>query len=604
MPYSQLPPLPPLQGMPPPLRWSMPLMLVALGVIGTLIQTVVSLHVIREQMEINTEERCLQQGRHMAKQIVILSRQGGMERVEREMKHLMDDHGFHAAWVLDKEGRIQAGEDQGKMWNPPEEARELFTRVQSRVANRGVSHVKENQLVGMFAHPKDDPTLWSLVMVIDNDPNFQDAWKVMMRSSIIYMVISLGLCLLAWLGMRRLVSKRLRAVMARAEALAERKDIGPTMQGRDEFAQIDRALLRTHYLLSQKEQILLESEERYRSMLEAMPAPVVVVRQGLVEYANAVLLQTLGYSNLDELVGWDPLQLVSKKDRPLIRQLLEKLINGACAQPAMELELLRKDGSALAVMGVSSSFRDSRGKALQVVLQDITDRKEAEAHQEKLARVIAEVAEAEKRRIGQDLHDDICQRLAALKISMQDMEEEIAEKAPSLMMHADVIVGRLDEAISTTRGLARGLSPVEIESGGLAIALEALCRTSSSVHGISCILKADLDVSHLSMKTATQLYRIAQECITNAARHGKSTEVRITLEEKNKALHMTVANDGLPFSPTSAPDQQGMGLHIMRHRAASIGAQLLFHTSATDHEVEVVCITPQPSTEATTADET
>lgn len=209
----------------------------------------------------------------------------------------------------------------------------------------------------------------------------------------------------------------------------------------------------------------------------------------------------------------------------------------------------------------------------------------------RLEQEIIQISEREQRRIGQDLHDDVCQRLAAVKMKIQDHEEKLAGAAPMLMAEAEAIAKDLAGAIQITRSLARGLSPVEIESGGLIPALGALAKNSCDVFGIDCRFNADDKVPALPRQVANHLYRIAQECIANAARHARAHRVTVALTTEPTSLVMRISNDGQPMPVTEAV-QNGMGLPIMRHRAESIGAGLEFETSPSDATTAVRCTLP------------
>lgn len=208
-----------------------------------------------------------------------------------------------------------------------------------------------------------------------------------------------------------------------------------------------------------------------------------------------------------------------------------------------------------------------------------------------LEQEIIQISEREQRRIGQDLHDDVCQRLAAVKMKIEDHEEKLAGTAPALMGEAGAIANDLASAIHVTRSLARGLSPVEIESGGISIALSALAKSSRDVFGIDCHFDADDTIPTLPHQTANQLYRIAQECIANAARHARAHRVTVSLTNGPSGLVLRVSNDGQPM-PAADAAQDGMGLSIMRYRAESIGAALEFETAPSDATTAVRCSLP------------
>lgn len=213
----------------------------------------------------------------------------------------------------------------------------------------------------------------------------------------------------------------------------------------------------------------------------------------------------------------------------------------------------------------------------------------------RLEREIIDISEREKRRIGQDLHDDLCQRLAAVRMKVQDFEEELSDANPDLIPRADAIASDVADAIHITRSLARGLSPVDIESGGLTLALKGLARSTCDVAGIDCRFETDDSSPPLPPHTANQLYRIAQECITNAVKHARARHITLALKTGPQTLLLRVSNDGQPMDAGSA-SSSGMGLPIMRYRAESIGAVIEHESSPPDAVTAVRCALPLPAT--------
>ncbi len=216
----------------------------------------------------------------------------------------------------------------------------------------------------------------------------------------------------------------------------------------------------------------------------------------------------------------------------------------------------------------------------------------AEKNQERsrLQQEIIHISEREQQRIGHDLHDDVCQRLAAVRMKIQDHEEKLAETAPSLLKDAGGIASDLADAIHITRTLARGLSPVAIESGGFDVAMRALARGSSAVFKIDCRFESDDQTpADLPQSTAHQFYRIAQECISNAARHARSQQVTLSLQTNSEQFIMRIINDGAPM-PTDRANPDGMGMSIMRHRAESVGAVIEYETRPSDAATAVRCV--------------
>lgn len=197
-----------------------------------------------------------------------------------------------------------------------------------------------------------------------------------------------------------------------------------------------------------------------------------------------------------------------------------------------------------------------------------------------LQREILEISEREQQRIGQDIHDDICQRLAAVKMKLQHLSDKLAKTDTEAAAEAAEISYHLGEATRAARALARGLSPVDIGHEGLAAALSGLARTAEEIFHFKCRLRVSGECPKLDHHVATQLYRITQECLANAAKHAEATvvEVRLAVPEPEDpspaALVLTITNNGKPFP--SPPPRTGLGLYIMRQRAASMNAGLEF----------------------------
>ncbi len=135
----------------------------------------------------------------------------------------------------------------------------------------------------------------------------------------------------------------------------------------------------------------------------------------------------------------------------------------------------------------------------------------------------------------------------------------------------------VEDALSQTRSLARGLAPVEIDAGGLEAALEDMARRIERIHGVRCICRFERRGILENRAEALHLYRIAQEAVSNAIRHANPTRIVIELSSVNGRRRLTVADDGIgiaarPDSARKAGSIGGMGLHIMRYRARMIDA--------------------------------
>jgi two-component system CheB/CheR fusion protein len=185
---------------------------------------------------------------------------------------------------------------------------------------------------------------------------------------------------------------------------------------------------------------------------------------------------------------------------------------------------------------------------------------------------VLEVAEAERQRIGQDLHDDLCQQLTGIACLGQALQDQLFPRDPDAAASADEIVKHVQNANQRARDLARGLQPMNLQRDGLAASLQGLATSIQSVFHIDCRFEAEDVPDNLDETTAIQLYRIAQEAVSNAIRHGKARHVLIDLIGVADRLILTIEDDGLGIRQPLP--EGGMGLHTMNYRAKLIGGSL------------------------------
>lgn len=188
-----------------------------------------------------------------------------------------------------------------------------------------------------------------------------------------------------------------------------------------------------------------------------------------------------------------------------------------------------------------------------------------------LERRILEISDEEQRRIGHDLHDGLGQQLTGIGLMTRRLEHRlIAAQSPEA--GAATKVSELAKAaVAWTHDLCRTLSPPALESGGLEDALRELASNAESIFSIECTFTQEGEPPAADVATGVHLYRIAQEAISNAVRHGKAKQVKILLEGLPNGLTMQIIDDGKGIEPAQkSPD--GMGLRIMRYRARMIGA--------------------------------
>ncbi|MBI2949428.1 MAG: response regulator [Verrucomicrobia bacterium] len=197
----------------------------------------------------------------------------------------------------------------------------------------------------------------------------------------------------------------------------------------------------------------------------------------------------------------------------------------------------------------------------------------AEQDRKRLERQIAEISHQEQRRMGQDLHDGLCQHLAGIELMSQVLEQNLEKKGRPEAVQAAKIAEHVREAIAQTRMLARGLAPIELESNGLMSALHELANNTERLFHVTCRFECDPPVLLHDYAAATHVYRIAQEAISNAIKHGKPNRILIDLASEGPLGRLSITDDGAGFPKTPGPNA-GMGLQIMNYRASTISGKL------------------------------
>lgn len=192
-------------------------------------------------------------------------------------------------------------------------------------------------------------------------------------------------------------------------------------------------------------------------------------------------------------------------------------------------------------------------------------------HAQKLEKQIIEVSEYEQQRIGRDLHDGLCQFLAAIRCVAASMKIDLERGgSKELATKAAEIEELLGESVEQARTLAHGLVPVQLDEAGLAAALNELAASTSRLLGMRCTFECAGENGSAASGKPSHLYRIAQEAISNATKHGKAQNVEIRLSANSSAVSLSIVDDGVGFSKTTK-DGDGVGVSIMRYRAHALG---------------------------------
>jgi signal transduction histidine kinase len=241
---------------------------------------------------------------------------------------------------------------------------------------------------------------------------------------------------------------------------------------------------------------------------------------------------------------------------------------------------MRHEGEILGALNLASHVQDEIPLPIGVALETIAAQAAGAIARIRLERQILEISDREQARIGQDIHDGLCQQLIGMAFNANSLEQTLGAQQRAEAGTARRICLLLDEAITEARRVCRGLYPVRLKTEGLVPALEELAHTVTERYNLRCDCHLGTRRLLCDITTATHLYRIAQEAINNAVKHSGANNIHLQLEASEGSLELQVKDDGTGLK-TNSGRAGGMGLHIMDYRARSIGGSLEIQDTGT-----------------------
>ena len=313
------------------------------------------------------------------------------------------------------------------------------------------------------------------------------------------------------------------------------------------------------------EEDLRKSEERFRKFTEISPVGIFITdRDGKTVYWNEQLCKITSMSPEDGMgTGW------ADGIHPEDRERVSKEWYGSAEARSTfksEYRFVDRSGKVTHAIGQAVALHDSENEITGYVgtITDITARRQLENE-------VLKISAREQRRIGLELHDGLGQQLTGVSFMMKALEQKLANAG--VPEYADVtrLSEYLRDMVRLTRDISQGLCPVGIDDRGLMTGLEKLADHVIDTYGISCRFTCGGNIKLKDTDVATHLYRIAQEAVTNAVKHGQAHTIEIRLTETDDRISLKIKDDGVGFSPQTE-NLDGLGVKIMRYRANVIGA--------------------------------
>lgn len=374
----------------------------------------------------------------------------------------------------------------------------------------------------------------------------------------------------------------------------------------------------------QAEARLRASEERFRVMVEGARDYAMF----LLDPANVITFWSNGAERVfgwtqEEAVGQSGSMIFTPEDRRSGK--VEEEINTALSDGrALDRRFhLRKDGSRFWTDGVLMRLEDENGqlRGFAKVARDASDQRRIDeelahardemeqrvvertrellamnselertmAQRQQLERELLEISEREKRRIGEDLHDMVCQELTATALFLKSSAKKLAKENPGAAETLEQSAQTVNRNVVIARELAGGLQAIELTASGLKNALRDLAAQACENTGIKCHFKCARGVRVPDETAALHLYRVAQEAVTNAIKHSGAKNVLISLDQDPKHVCVSVQDDGKGFALRKR--RKGLGLHMMRYRANALGGELKVERRRTGG-MDITCVIP------------
>lgn len=486
-----------------------------------------------------------------------------------------------AVTIINSDGRILANEGEPK-GNPP-------LRETSSLA---VPDVTEHPSVLVFSAPilqsqtevehyldpsldhknaNENKVLGHVVVELSRLPSFSKKNQIILNSLLITLA---GLATAALLALR-MAQQVTQPILTMASAVARigKGDLDTRIQtaATGELATLERGVNNMAVALKAVQDAQEERRAILATVLDSLDALVYVADMETHEllFLNKYAQESFG--NVTGRLCWQ--ELHPGQDGPCPFCTNSRLcVDGQPGEPVIwEFE---NPTSHRWYMIQDSAIKWVDGRIVRLeIATDITEGKRSEEHILRLERQIMEISERERERIGHELHDGLGQQLTGIAFLSKALVHKLdAQKRPEAS-DASQIVAMINQAVSETRQLARGLQPVEVEENGLMSALDGLASNIEGLFHVDCKFRCAAPVLLRDRNTANHLYRIAQEAVNNAIKHGKAAHISIELAAPRGRIQLVVSDDGVGIDEHSA-SSTGMGLQIMRYRANLIGADL------------------------------
>lgn len=323
------------------------------------------------------------------------------------------------------------------------------------------------------------------------------------------------------------------------------------------------------------------SESRYRRLFEAAQDGILLLNADTaqIEDVNPYLIDMLGYSHA-EFLGKKLWEVGAFADVAESQGLFAEL--QAKGYVRYEYLPLKTRGGALIEVEFVSNTYDCEGiKVIQCNIRDISVRKQAEreltesrAHLHQLTIFLQRAREDDRAHFARELHDQLGQNLAALRIDFNGLAACLDSVGPVVSSRLAAIDRLITSTVDTTRLICEDLRPGMLDDFGFEVAIASYARNFTRQFGVPCDLLLDQEDYGLDELLSTALFRIVQESLTNIARHAHASHAMVALQDRGDDLLLTIADDGCGMAAELTGERKTYGMLGMRERVTMIGGHL------------------------------
>ena len=321
-------------------------------------------------------------------------------------------------------------------------------------------------------------------------------------------------------------------------------------------------------------------ERRMRAVFELSPVAIWICdNDDVIAFANCAAARLFEVESIEPLIGRRIWTLLNEESHALLQSEIERAQVGQAVGAIVSASLTRMNGQRREVEIALAALPDHGHRTVQMVVSDVTEHRREAAELDhsrralrELSSSVVEAREEERRRIARELHDELGQRLTALKIDLATLATQI--KQPGYGARVASMQATLDDTLASVRRIASNLRPLMLDDLGLVAAIEWLAHDMARRMGVPVHTRLPLQEPVVNQRVATALYRMVQEALTNVARHAHAKSVQVALHAQDGKLVLTVADDGVGLSDQALQRTGSFGLMGLRERAHMLGGEI------------------------------